>query len=65
MEKELRNNAIIFADWIVKKGYKLNQMNYSNNGGMWFLNKDSVGVTSYELYEQFYSESISSQSVNK
>jgi hypothetical protein len=50
--------SVLFADWIVKKGYKLNQMNYSNNGGMWFFDKKSVGCTTAELYKQYVSETV-------
>lgn len=50
--------SVLFADWIVKKGYKLNQMNYSNNGGMWFINKNSIGCTTSELFKQFISETV-------
>ena len=56
MKKQIRKTALDFADWIVKRGYKLNQMNYSDNGGMWFLSAKSSGVTSSELYAQFESE---------
>jgi len=50
--------SVLFADWIVKKGYKLNQMNYSNNGGMWLFDKKSVGCTTAELYKQYVSETV-------
>ncbi len=55
-QEDLSNDSVDFADWIVKKGYKLNQMNYSNNGGMWFLNEKSIGATTCELYNQFKKE---------
>lgn len=55
-QEDMGFNAIYFANWIVKKGYKLNQMNVSNNGGMWFLTEKSIGVNSIELYNQYIKE---------
>jgi hypothetical protein len=57
IEKEkhmLRISNVDFSDWIVNKGYRLNQV--VGNSIMWFRSEKSIGVNSIELHNQYIKE---------
>ena len=51
--------SVLFANWIVEKGYKLNNKPFvKGRDAVWFFDKKSIGSTTSELYKQFVSETV-------
>lgn len=51
--------SVLFANWIVEKGYKLNNKPFvKGRDAVWFFNKKSIGSTTSELYKQYVSETV-------
>ena len=51
--------SVLFANWIVQKGYKLNNKPFVKGcDAVWFFDKKSTGSTTSELYKQYISETV-------
>jgi hypothetical protein len=51
--------SVLFANWIVEKGYKLNNKPFGKGcDAVWFFDKKSTGSTTSELYNQYISETV-------
>lgn len=51
--------SVLFANWIVEKGYKLNNKPFiKERDAVWFFDKKSFGSTTSELYKQYLSETV-------
>jgi hypothetical protein len=51
--------AVLFANWIFEKGYKLNNKPFVKGcDAVWFFDKKSIGSTTSELYKQYVSETV-------
>lgn len=60
LKERHKRDVMDFGDFIALKGYTLIQKNNSENGAMFFFNKASIGVSTYEVYQQYYKQKFES-----